>query len=413
LAAIKRLFVLDAGLAHLRGHHLHFAEGVARDAARRGIEAHVFISKLSGIDGLPGQKFHKLFRNYLYIRLSDDPYDGALQDFHQGSNAYRDDLAPLLNFRPGRDDLILQPSASYRTLAGFTKFRVASGCPSPAAFLFHHLLPKELGTEPGTLGGAIARMSGRMVAALESGPNGSPDGGPVGGRGRHLIGSTNRVLAEKLETAMGIEVPVLPLPHFYDPDDVAPEPVFRPAGPGVPTVAFIGALRSEKGGDKMPEIVRAAAGAGIGARFVVQFSDPEPALVPPLRALDEAGQIELIERELDDREFARLVRDATLLLMPYDRAPYTERISGPFAFASACGTPCIVPDGTWMAEQIEAGRAAGAIYRGDSTADILAAIAAALADLKRLRADAAARTGGWGARESGSALLDRIIEWAE
>ncbi|MEX0808540.1 MAG: glycosyltransferase [Dongiaceae bacterium] len=399
MAAIKRLFVLDSGLSHVRGHHLHFAEGVARDAAARGIETHFFVAHSAEIDGVPGHPFHKVFRNYLYSGMSSDPYDGALQDFHQGSNAFRDDLAPLLRFRPGREDLILQPSASYRTLAGFAKFRIASACPSPAAFLFHHLLPKELGTAPGTLGGAIARMSGRMLGTLQS-------------HGRHMVGSTTSVLADKLAAAMDITVPVLPLPHWYEPDDATPDPVFRPSDPGVATIAFVGALRSEKGGNKVAEIVHAAENVGIGARLVVQCSDPEPDLVPPLRALHEAGRIELVERELTDGEFARLVTDATLLLLPYDREPYTERISGLFCVASACGTPCIVPDGTWMADQILTGRAAGAIYSGDSVAAIVAAMGQAAGEAARLREDAARRAGHWTSRESGSALLDGLIEWA-
>ncbi|MDZ4736502.1 MAG: glycosyltransferase [Rhodospirillaceae bacterium] len=400
MAEIRRLFVLDSGLAHLRGHHLHFAEGVARDAAARGIETHFFVASSAEIDGLPDHPFHKVFRNYLYSGMSSDPYDGALQDFHQGSNAFRDDLAPLLRFRPGREDLILQPSASFRTLAGFAKFRIASACPSPAAFLFHHLLPKDLGTTPGTLGGAIARMTGRMVGSLRA-------------RGRHMVGSTTSVLADKLAAAMDIPVPVLPLPHWYEPDDATPDRIFRQSDPGVATIAFIGALRSEKGGNRMTEIARAAEGVGIGARMVVQYSDPEPALVPPLRALHEAGRIELIERELTDGELARLVTDATLLLMPYDREPYAERISGLFCLASACGTPCIVPDGTWMAEQILAGRAAGSIYSGDSIAAIVAGMGRAVGDATTLRKDAATRTHHWTARESGSALLDGLIRWAE
>ncbi|MEX2199926.1 MAG: hypothetical protein WD711_00910 [Dongiaceae bacterium] len=399
MPAIERLFVLDPGLAHQRGHHMHFAEGIARDAGARGIETHFFVARSAEIAGVADRPFHKLFRHYFYDGLSGDPYDGALQDFHQGSNAYRDDLAPLLHFRPGPADLIVQPTASFRTVAGFAKFRMASGCPSPAAFLFHHVTPKDIGTTPGTLGGAIARMTGRMVTSLAK-------------RGRHRIGGTNAVLADKLAGAMDLAVPVLPLPHWYEPGDAAPERVFPHDAAGVPTIALTGAQRREKGARRMAEILDAAEHAGIAMRLVVQCSDPDPALLPPLRALHEAGRIALIERDLTDGEFARLVTDATLLLLPYDRERYTERISGLFCLASACGTPCILPDGTWMAEQIEAGRAAGTAYGGESVADIVTAIGGAVGDATRLRADAATRTQHWTSRESGSALLDGLIEWA-
>jgi glycosyltransferase involved in cell wall biosynthesis len=399
MADIERLFVLDPGLAHQRGHHMHFAEGIARDAGARGIETHFFVARSAEIDDLAGRPFHKVFRHSFYNDLSPDPYDGALQDFHQGSNTYRDDLAVLLQFRPGAGDLIVQPTASFRTVGGFAKFRLASACTSPAAFLFHHMMPKGIGTAPGTLGGAIARMTGRMVTTLAT-------------RGRHRIGCTNAVLADKLAAAMDVEIPVLPLPHWYEPEDAVPEPVFRPAAPGVATVAFVGALRKEKGGSRMSEIVDATARARIGARLVVQSSDPDPALLPPMRALHEAGRIELVERELTDGEFARLVTDATLLLLPYDREPYAERISGLFCLAAACGTPCIVPDGTWMADRIGDGSAAGVAYGGERVEDIVAAMGRAVGDAARLHAEAASRADHWTSRESGSALLDALIEWA-
>jgi hypothetical protein len=65
-----------------------------------------------------------------------------------------------------------------------------------------------------------------------------------------------------------------------------------------------------------------------------------------------------------------------------------------------------------MAEQIRDRRASGAVYSGESVADIVAAMGRAVGDAARLRKGAATRTRHWTSHESGSALLEGLIEWA-
>ncbi|MEX2297754.1 MAG: hypothetical protein WD715_10080 [Dongiaceae bacterium] len=397
MSPVDRLFVLDPLPVGKGGHHQHFIDGIRRDAGRwcRGI--HFLVARKREGGPPPEPPFHEVFRHYLYKQLSTDARTGPANDFETGSEAYRRDLAALTAMAPGPGDLILLPSASIRTLGGLAKWRIDVASPTPVAALFHHAIPFHLTFEPGSVGHAIARTTSGLLRTGE-------ECGPV------LLGSTNAVLAERLGAAMERPVRVLPLPHWYDLDAPSAEPVVLPSTSDRAPVGFVGSLRREKGGERIPGIV--GAGAGLPLRWIAQAHAPDPGLLEPLRALEQAGRVELIARELSEGEFLRLMHDLALIVLPYERVRYHARVSGPFAFAAAFGRPCVVPDGTWMASQIETGKAAGIAYRGDAPAAIAAAIGTALERLPELTRQAEKLAVRWRKGESGMALLEAIMLWA-
>jgi glycosyltransferase involved in cell wall biosynthesis len=396
IGPIERLFVVDPVRHDRRGHHWHFAEGALREATRAGFSVRFFVARSAAGRPLPGPDIHPVIRQGLYLPVTGDREESFETDYGVGGMTLRDDLLGCAAFDPGARDLILVPTASLRTVAGLVAWRAATGSPTPVAFLFHDILPEGASLAAETPAAAMARRAG--TALRESGA-------------RSLVGATNRTLADELAAALGIEVPVLPQPHWYELDDPAASPVAPPAPDGVPTVAFLGELRRDKGGHLLPAIAARLHKAGPPARLVAQAGFAEPGLAEQMRKAAHAGAAATIERHLSNAEFARLIRDAALLLLPYERARYRARISGPFAFAVAAGRPSIVPDETWMAAEIAAGRAAGIAYAGDSAEAVGDAIAAALRDLPALTRAAEARAAAWRA-DNGSALIERLVNWA-
>jgi glycosyltransferase involved in cell wall biosynthesis len=79
-----------------------------------------------------------------------------------------------------------------------------------------------------------------------------------------------------------------------------------------------------------------------------------------------------------------------------------------FCEAVAAGLPVVAPDGTWMGDQITAGRCAGIAYPGEGAEVEADAVAKSLAELGSLRAAAASLAAPWRRAESLGAVLDAI-----
>ena len=76
-----------------------------------------------------------------------------------------------------------------------------------------------------------------------------------------------------------------------------------------------------------------------------------------------------------------------------------------FAEAVAFGKPVVVTRGTWMAEQIESGRAAGTIFDDLQPDSIARAIARCVTDLESLQQSAQALSAAWRRTVSVSAFV--------
>jgi len=127
--------------------------------------------------------------------------------------------------------------------------------------------------------------------------------------------------------------------------------------------------------------------------------------------------VEALHGPLGQEEYARALRGSDLLLAPYDRVPYRQRPSGPVSEAILCGLPVVAPRGTWMAEQVEAGRAAGVVYgdaererAGDGEVEAAAgAVLEAMAGLEALAARARRLAPEWRRAHS----LGPFLDWLE
>lgn len=398
MSAVERMFVVDPVRHDRRGHHWHFAEGALREAAHHGFKVQFFVARSAAGRPMPGPGFHPVFRHGLYRPVTGDRGESLETDYRLGSAAFRDDLLACAPFDPGPRDLILVPTASFRNVGGLAAWRAATGNRTPLAFLFHDILPEGTTLDAGSPAVAVVRQVG---AALRTAAGAAPV----------LVGATNPALAMQLSEAFDIDVPVLPLPHWYALEPPSDQPVYRPRDRDTVSVAFLGELRRDKGGHLLPAIAGLLRQNDDRLRLVAQAGFAEDTLMAPLQALARQGHVDLVARHLSNPEFARFIRDSPLMLLPYRRDRYVSRISGPFAFAVAAARPCIVPDGTWMSGEIEAGRAAGIAYAGDTAEAIADAIVRAVDNLPALGAEATERAAAW-RKSDGSAMISCLTNWA-
>jgi glycosyltransferase involved in cell wall biosynthesis len=399
MSRVDRLFVVDPVRHDRRGHHWHFAEGVLREAERRNFEPRFFVARSAGGRPLPGPGFHPVFRHGLYRPVTGDRNETIETDYRIGGAAFCEDLAGCPEFDPGARDLIVIPTASLRSVGGIAKWRAATGCATPVVFFFHFLLPFGLDLMADGAGKYIAREAGREIRdSLALGP--------------FLFTASSPHLASTLTAATGCDVSIAPLPLWYDLAETA-----KTTDPALknhrdPTIAFVGELRREKGGHLLPDVIAHFDNADPAVGFVVQAGVAEAGLLESLDSMRTRGSVRIVREMLSEQQYRELIEGASAIVLPYDRKRYLDRTSGAFAFAAAAGRPCVVPDGTWMADKINAGWASGTVYRGSSATDVATAVVDTierLPDLSKAAQECAMR---WHAQESGTAFLQSLFDWA-
>jgi hypothetical protein len=212
------------------------------------------------------------------------------------------------------------------------------------------------------------------------------------------------LLAEELSDLLGTKVDVAPIPLDYgEPRSFSSETRASP----LPRVAILGGTRSEKGSYLIPDIVRACR-SHAEVEFLVHLTNNTLTAeeAERLARIAEEPRVSVIREALSLSDYGAALSSADIALFPYEVVPYRKRCSGVFAEAVAFGKPVVATPGTWMAEQIETGRAAGTIFEELQPDSIARAIARCVADLKSLRQSAQALSSAWRRTSSLSAFVD-------
>jgi hypothetical protein len=234
-------------------------------------------------------------------------------------------------------------------------------------------------------------------------------------------------LAAELSELLGTRVDVSPIPQpLRLPDYRQPAPSLHaeattdtvlPSGdapsPGSlisashpPRVAILGGTRREKGSYLIPEIVRACRPL-VSVEFFVQLTNntltAEDAEI--VARIAEEPEVTVIREAMSLAEYEAALAVSDIALFPYEVIPYRQRISGVFAEAAASGKPVVATAGTWMAGEIESGRAAGAISEDLRPESFARAIARCVGEIETLQSSAQAVSVAW--RDRGlSAFVD-------
>jgi hypothetical protein len=159
------------------------------------------------------------------------------------------------------------------------------------------------------------------------------------------------------------------------------------AEPAAPTVYM---HLNEKTGrlvHDIAEIIRRVTSAEPMVRFIVKARG----LSREARTLLESGIAsfaEILPAEQDTADYLTNFSRCSVVLLAYEQQAYRSIASGVFVEAASFGKPVVVPGGTWMAQQIIAGRGVGRIFDEPKTESIVAALLEALTASERLGAAA-------------------------
>lgn len=126
----------------------------------------------------------------------------------------------------------------------------------------------------------------------------------------------------------------------------------RPAPPGTPTFGLVGALRAEKGAAAYEAVVETALDAFPAAGFHVQLGSPaadrrEDVVATLERRWGADPRVRLHEGHLDPADYAGILADCDVVVMPYDVERYGTGTSGVLHEARASGAAVLTTPIAW------------------------------------------------------------------
>jgi hypothetical protein len=164
--------------------------------------------------------------------------------------------------------------------------------------------------------------------------------------------------------------------------------------------------------DNVSDIIRLVLRESPQTFFVFKYAwraPPSNSAIAP----DLLDHVRVVPVDQTENEYFRDIAEADIVALIYRPEPYKLLTSGVVAEAAAYGKPIVGPAGTWIAEQIETGRAIGHVFDQPSVRSIAAALLKSLADLQRLQSAARAIAETTRFANSSQRYLERMSTLAE
>jgi len=239
------------------------------------------------------------------------------------------------------------------------------------------------------------------------------------------------LLAEELTELLGTEVSVAPIPLPYEEPGADTRAntanALRPSFPfrllhglrgltgssstRLPRVAVLGGMRREKGSYLVPDIIRACRTL-VPVEFLIHLENNNLTgeEARRLRRVAWGRNVLAVSGQLTLRAYHATLKSADIALFPYEVIPYRKRNSGVFAEAVAYGIPVVATRDTWMAQQIEEGRAAGVVSEDLRPDSFARAVADCVRHLEPLRRSALDKCDAWRKTTGIPAFVDFVEE---
>lgn len=396
------LYILENNLRERLGHFLNSTQGLKREAEARGVDVQVLVNRRASPEVLALVEGRGVFtynswegdrRRWLWRHGPGQTRESAaLRTMEILGRSFAYGCRTIES--PSADDIILVPTASQAQVHGLAIY-LESLPPDrrPVVAMNFHWSNWEGRPDRAA---AYRQAYTRLVRAV--------------GPGRLLLTATTAALASSLSRTVDLPVERFPLPLDYG---AVKEPITDPAD-SRPTVAVVGRSLRRKGSQQLRRIVPRLRRLVPGVRLFVQATFGMPLMAflytVPVAFLWVFPHVRVHFGGLSMAGYLDLLRSAHITLLPYDAHEYASRSSGVFAECAALGRVAVVPSGTWMAEQLQEGRAAGVAYDGSDPDSIAGAVALAVRELPALAAVARDRADYWWSCESASAYVDRLLE---
>jgi len=179
-------------------------------------------------------------------------------------------------------------------------------------------------------------------------------------------------------------------------------------------IVYLGDARSEKGYQHLPNLIDALWQNYLQpnkVKFTIQsnynIEGGEVEILAAKLSLSQypKSKIKLIDHPMQPDDYYQLLASADIVVLPYNPQNY-QRTSGVLTEALAAGKPVVVPDGSWLAQQVDESR--GSIYRDPQ--DLSQAVIRLLENLPTFTQSAKAFSIHWRSRQSPDYFLDCLLK---
>lgn len=215
-------------------------------------------------------------------------------------------------------------------------------------------------------------------------------------RGELLLAAETAAMQRELASFSGLPVALFPHPVAIDlAESTSPAAVAMP-GKRTITITCPGFARYEKGSDLLLQAIRQLwalpgfAHVHLVCQWPQPFAMPDGTLLSPPADLLNDPRFELLNHNLDSSAYQSLLERTDLIVLPYRRDSYHNRVSRVAIESLLNGVPLLSMIGTWAAE-LSPTSASLLQIEGETAQHLAEALARALAKLDGLRAHAIAQ----------------------
>jgi glycosyltransferase involved in cell wall biosynthesis len=340
---MPRLFIVDPNLKSLRGHYYGYAARVGLAARALGVEPTILASVEASVPYADPPVLATFTNDYWHEMSASagvDPY------IHLEATALRfsEELgAALRTCGATADDAVFLPYANLVELDGVGKLARQFGPALPRlSFLFRREVDEQ---------GVDARVGPRTIGALLRRALATLRVHPAHDQIRVFTDSD--ALTDDYADRLQWRVQTAPIPVGARFTALSGPRAQRPV-----VIGYYGDARVEKGYQRIPSVATRLRPSleRDDVRLVLQsnFNVPggETGIASAREALARTASVQVLCDPLEDVEYARHLAATHLVLLPYQADRYVARTSGILAEAIHAGVPLVVPDGTWMSEQL-------------------------------------------------------------
>ncbi len=378
-----RLIILENNLRERLGHFLNSTIGLA-NAARQNqyiSDVQVYCHNKASKEVLRLADAVPLFRHVSWQRKK---YLSPTKSMQKLGAIYAKNCAQLGEI--AAEDIILVPTAQENQVFGLSLFLAS--------------LPRLLRPQV-VLNFHVDNWAGntQRTAAIQAAFDALAD---TGSDNVIVTAPTPELAARLAKVCRSIPVRTYPLPQNYD-LCVNDEPTGEQSS--APIIAIMGRPLKRKGSVDITKIILQFRERSPDARFLVQSTVTSSGFLKLILSPNVSVKI----GGLTPQQYGNMLRSADILLMPYATDAYKDRTSGIFADCAAYGKVAVVPNGTWMARQIDDEHAAGIVYAPGAVNGPGDALMQAIAELDSMQERARNRAGYWLKNQSAAAYIDRLL----
>jgi glycosyltransferase involved in cell wall biosynthesis len=398
----KRAIILDPGLGPIPGHWATYARKLEAAFSELGLGVVLCGHCRQDADILDGLKVEPLFALTPYEPYGKDPHDRptAIASFQLQKAQFAADLEKLEDFGVGPQDLVVFLTIYPQILGGLVEWigRKPHRRDLRAALLLQ--FSEEVNVYDkvrGAHGDVYYVDYYRQTLPASEGRDAFPNW-------RYFAASPG--LGDLFSTLIGKDVRPLPMPGSA----VRPAALSRRPGSKEVRVAILGHTSIEKGALLLADIIFPTLAQFAHVRFNFHLSTN-----PDTRALDVqfaqgTERLAIKRGHISDSDMQAIVDDSDIVLLPYRPLKYRLMPSAIFIQAGCSGKVVVLPASSHMHRELLLRGGGYTLFHEHSAAAIRDALWAAIGDVERLSAAAAAAAPLHREVNNPHAYVKRIVE---